>query len=92
MNTLVALAVMTIGQIFVVNPQIPVVQYRSTVSYVNTVQVSYPIYTPYYQYQPTAVLYSSPYGLSPFPYYGNFTMQYPYTYSYPLYRIYPWGQ
>ena len=86
MNTLVALAVMSLGQIFVVNPQIPVVQYQSTVSVVNTVRVNYPLYyTPYY-YNPPVVLYSAPYGVSPYPYYpyGN-------TYNVrPYGRIFPW--
>lgn len=91
MNTLVALAAMTIGQIFVVNPQIPVVQYQTTVAVVNTVRVNYPVYTytPYYYYRPTAVLYSTPYGVSAYPYYpyGNlYTLP---EYTYPFYRAYP---
>jgi hypothetical protein len=86
MNTLVALAAMSLGQFFVVNPQIPVVQYQSTVAVVNTVRVNYPIYTPYY-YTPPVVLYSVPYGLSAYPYNRNFYNAQPY--AYPMYRIYP---
>lgn len=88
MNTLVALAALSLGQIFVVNPQIPVVQYQSTVAVVNTVRVTYPVYYNQF-YTPTAVLYSNPYGLSPYPYYPyqNFYNTVPY--NYPYGRIFP---
>lgn len=88
MNALVALAAMSLGQFFVVNPQIPIVQYQSTVAVVNTVQVNYPVYTPYY-YAPPAVLYSSPYGLSPYPYYPYGNLYTPRPYAYPYGRIFP---
>ena len=75
MNTLVALAAMSLGQFFVVNPQIPVVvqqpqqvvvQYQYVVQQPQYVVIQRPIYVPIYQpiYQPVY-------------------------YPYPIYRIYP---
>lgn len=73
MNTLLALATMSIGQIFVVNPQIPVV-----------VQQPQQIVIPYVVQQPQYVVVPRPvYVPVQVPVYQ------PVYYTYPVYRIYP---
>ena len=75
MNTLLTLAVMSVGQIFVVNPQIPVV-----------VQQPQQIIVPYVVQQPQYVVVPRPvYVPVQVPVYQ------PVYYTYPIYRIYPWG-
>ncbi len=73
MNTLLTLAVMSVGQIFVVNPQIPVV-----------VQQPQQIIVPYVVQQPQYVVVPRPvYVPVQVPVYQ------PVYYPYPIYRIYP---
>lgn len=73
MNTLLTLAVMSVGQIFVVNPQIPVV-----------VQQPQQIIIPYVIQQPQYVVVPRPvYVPVQVPVYQ------PVYYPYPIYRIYP---
>ena len=73
MNTLLTLAVMSVGQIFVVNPQIPVV-----------VQQPQQIVVPYVVQQPQYVVVPRPvYVPVQVPVYQ------PVYYPYPIYRIYP---
>ena len=73
MNTLLTLAVMSMGQIFVVNPQIPVV-----------VQQPQQIIVPYVVQQPQYVVVPRPvYVPVQVPVYQ------PVYYPYPIYRIYP---
>ena len=73
MNTLLTLAAMSIGQIFVVNPQIPVV-----------VQQPQQIVVPYVVQQPQYVVIPRPvYVPVQVPVYQ------PVYYTYPIYRIYP---
>lgn len=73
MNTLLTLAVMSVGQIFVVNPQIPVV-----------VQQPQQIIVPYVVQQPQYVVVPRPvYVPVQVPVYQ------PVYYTYPIYRIYP---
>jgi hypothetical protein len=73
MNTLLTLAVMSVGQIFVVNPQIPVV-----------VQQPQQIIVPYVVQQPQYVVVPRPvYVPVQVPVYQ------PVYYQYPIYRIYP---
>lgn len=73
MNTLLTLAIMSVGQIFVVNPQIPVV-----------VQQPQQIVIPYVVQQPQYVVVPRPiYVPVQVPIYQ------PVYYPYPIYRIYP---
>ena len=73
MNTLLTLAMMSVGQIFVVNPQIPVV-----------VQQPQQIVVPYVVQQPQYVVVPRPvYVPVQVPIYQ------PVYYQYPIYRIYP---
>lgn len=66
MNTLVALAALSIGQIFVVNPQIPVVTYPQV--YVMPQPVIFPTVIQYTQ----PVIYPIYYNYNAYPYYNNF--------------------
>ena len=76
LNTLAMLAGLTIGQIFVVNPQIPVV-----------VQQPQQIVVPYVVQQPQYIVVPRPvYVPVQVPVYQSVY------YPYPIYRIYPWGQ
>ena len=79
LNTLAFLAASTVGQFFVVNPQIPVVQTQTTV-----VTTTVPVVRPYVYpiYGPPVVAYTTPYY---YPYYPVYSV-YP---TYPVYRIYP---
>ena len=73
MNTLITLAAMSIGQIFTVNPQIPVV-----------IQQPQQIVVPYIVQQPQYVVVPRPvYVPVQVPVYQ------PVYYTYPIYRIYP---
>ena len=73
MNTLVAMAVMSLGQIFVVNPQIPVV-----VQQPQPIVVQYIVQQPQYVVVPRTV-----YVPVQVPVYQ------PVYYQYPIYRLYP---
>jgi hypothetical protein len=69
MNSLVVLAAMSLGQLFAVNPQIPVVTYQQI--YNVPQPVFYPTivqYQPYYNYAP----YYPVYNYNSYPYYNNY--------------------
>ena len=77
MNTLVAMAVLSLGQLFVVNPQIPVmVQQPQPVVYQYVVQQPQYIVVPRTVYVPVQVPTVVPVIQSPY-------------YQYPIYRLYP---
>jgi hypothetical protein len=76
MNTLIVLATMSLGQLFVVNPQIPTVIYQQPQPVV--VQYQYVVQQPQYVIVPRTIY--VPVQVQ--------TYQ-PVYYPYPIYRIYP---
>lgn len=77
MNTVVALAVMSLGQLFVVNPQIPVVFQQP-----QPVVVQYVVQQPQYLVVPRTVY-------VPVQVPVQVPIYQPVYYPYPIYRIYP---
>jgi hypothetical protein len=80
LNSLAFLVASTVGQIFVVNPQIPVIQTQTVAVTTTTVPIVRPQVYPYYL--PPVVSYATPYYT--YPYYYPVYSVYP---KYPLYRI-----